>query len=200
MKRWLWALTLTMGLALLAAPLWAQFRFDLTVLTSRDDEDLILDVVDPSGNNPPAEMSLNAFELIQGGNVAQARRAATVFIELDWGGPPPPLAMLRLELDRTQLGSGSTRIFPLNLDNQNVIALDPDTRAVVLQGRAQALRLDANGNLTQQQGTLTVTVLDSRAGGLEFALFEYEESGGYTFQYLAVLTDGELFTHRRIVP
>lgn len=204
MSRWIRILILTMGLNLLAMPLFAQFRYDLTVVTSRDGTALELEVVDPFNlANPPAVMSLNALELVTGsGAQAQARRAATVYLELEWLLPPPPLSMIRLELDRTQLGTGGQqRIFPLNLDFQNVIAPDPDLRLVVLQARARALRTDNNGNPTEQQGTLTVTVLDNRAlGGIEFALFEYEETSGYTFSYLAFPVAGELFVHRRLVP
>lgn len=208
MNRWKWTLALSVGLTLTATPLFAQFRYDMTVLTARDPDGPPLEVIDLFGIYPPGVMELNGLELLtRVGAQTQARRAATFYLELDWPFPPPPLSILRIDLDRSQLGSGGQQtytLFPLDRFDQNVVAPAPDERVVVMTGRARAQRLDANGNPTEQQGNVEITVLDSRSGGLEFAFIYYYEGSRvaptYEFIYLAFSPVAEFFTHRRIVP
>lgn len=207
MSRWKWTLTLCLVGTLSAAPLFAQFRFDMTVLTTRLTADPPLTVIDANGLFPSALMELNALELFaRVGTQTQTRRAASFSLELQWPSPPTaPLTMLRIDIDRSQFGTGGQYIlFPLDPLGQNVVPLDPDTRAVLMRSRARAQRLDANGNPTQQQGTVEIVVIDSRVGGPEVAAILYYEGSAeapsYTFEYLAIPQNAEFFIHRRIAP
>ncbi len=206
MRRWRWILMAMPIAALLTAAAHGQFRYDLTVSTSRDDPFLDVIVLSDDPTQPPAFVALNVFEFFyMVGTQVQARRAATVyFIPFDpaTGNPLLPIIFI----DPSQLPSGTQeRLFPLDIYERSVIAPDPSQRVVLLVSRALAIRLDNNGNVVQQQGNVEITINDFRdpnqPDGIDLYYYEgSRENPTFEYRYSGDVVSGNLFVHRRLIP
>lgn len=206
MRRGRWILIAIPIAVTLTAVAYGQFRYDLTVSTSRDDPDFNVIVNSDDPTQPPAFVALNVFEFFYTtGNQTQARRAATVyFIPFDpiTGDFLLPIILV----DPSQLPSGTQqRLFPLDTEGRSVIAPNPEQRVVLLVSRVLALRLDNNGNLVQQQGNVEITIYDFRDPNQQDVvdLFYYEGSRAnptFSYRYTGNVVSGNLFVHRRLIP
>lgn len=199
MKRWKWIAVA--WLSVLSATAFGQFRYDLAVITSRDGTDLAVQLT-PIALAPTATLSVNTMELFfQAGTQQQVRRASDFYFELDWPTlPTTPRTMIAMAVDLSQLGSNQQ-----NRVIVGVVALGANQRLARIQMRVRALRTDDSGRPTIQQGNVIIDLVEFRDGSQldRVSITYYEgsslESATYRFDYVAIVSQGELFAHRRAV-
>ncbi len=199
MRRWKWIAVA--WLSMLGATAFGQFRYDLAVITSRDGTNLEVQLT-PTGPGLNATLSVNTMELFfQAGTQQQVRRASDFYFELDWPNfPNTPRTMIAMAVDLSQLGTNQQ-----NRVITGVTAQGANRRIAQIQMRVRALRTDDSGRPTIQQGNVIIDIVEYRDGSQpdRVSITYYEgsslDNATYRFDYAAIVSQGELFAHRRAV-
>ncbi len=173
---------------------------------------------DPNTSGPnTGQVLINLMFINRPGLLNQPVRSA-IFVFRPLPTPPSntPNALVQVQADPAQAQNQMS----MGMPRKRMVTLGPEqvyeVREIQVSFPARADRYDQNGNPTQQQGTVTVTIQDFYPFSFrrpkpdqprDRILLVYSESGGYRFppvgEYVAEINDdptmANFFVHGRIV-